>query len=458
MFSTALGATGTTKGFMRPETAQAQILNFKRLYEYNHERMPFASACIGKAFRNEISPRGGLLRSREFLMAEIEHFVDPENKHHQRFEEVKHIVLPLVPKTRSTDERPLEMTLEEALKRRVLPHTTMAYYLARTHLFLKRVGLDMSLVRYRQHHDAERAHYALDCWDAEIYFRSTDDWVECVGCADRGDYDLNKHFEFSGEKMVARKTLDEPETLTKLVCEPNKKKLGQMLKKELRSLELALSRLPEIEIAKLDREMKEHDSVEFSFESSESDPLKLELTVDLLKINQVTERVHVKEYIPHVIEPSFGISRLLMAVMDHSWYTRQNTTEGHRNVLDFPVNLAPVKCLVAPLSNHPTFRQLVGRVARELQNRGIFNNVDESSTSIGKRYARNDEMGVPFSVTVDFLSVQDGTVTLRERDSMQQVRIPAEQVADVLERLCSKSVEWKHLLEAFPLYTFETRE
>ena len=98
MFDTAIGPSGNLKGYLRPETAQGQFLNFNKLLEFNNDKMPFASASIGKSFRNEIAPRAGLLRVREFLMAEIEHYVDPESKSHPKFEDVKDIKLKFLPK------------------------------------------------------------------------------------------------------------------------------------------------------------------------------------------------------------------------------------------------------------------------------------------------------------------------------------------------------------------------
>src|SRR6266536_6072482 len=96
MFQTSIGPSSNTPGYLRPETAQGQFLTFQKLLEWNQQSMPFASASIGKSFRNEISPRSGLLRVREFLMAEIEHFVDPDGgKKHPRFEEVAHVELEL---------------------------------------------------------------------------------------------------------------------------------------------------------------------------------------------------------------------------------------------------------------------------------------------------------------------------------------------------------------------------
>lgn len=117
MFATQIGPTGQFQAYLRPETAQGHFLNFKKLLDFNTDQMPFASASIGKSFRNEISPRQGLLRVREFTMAEIEHYVDPENKKHARFSEVYDEVLPLYSKNAQlAASGPIQMKIGEAVK------------------------------------------------------------------------------------------------------------------------------------------------------------------------------------------------------------------------------------------------------------------------------------------------------------------------------------------------------
>jgi len=171
MFDTAIGPAGDKQGYLRPETAQGQFLNFNKLLEFNNARMPFASASIGKSFRNEISPRSGLLRVREFLMAEIEHFVDPKEKSHARFKEVEQLKVRLLPKGVQQDGRTdlTEETIGNAVRTRMVDNETLGYFLARIWMFLEKIGCDMSRVRFRQHMNNEMAHYASDCWDAEIH-------------------------------------------------------------------------------------------------------------------------------------------------------------------------------------------------------------------------------------------------------------------------------------------------
>lgn len=170
MFDTAIGPSGDKKGYLRPETAQGQFLNFKKLLEFNNDRMPFASASIGKSFRNEISPRSGLIRVREFLMAEIEHFVDPKNKRHPRFAEIKDLECRFLPKgVQQAGKTDLtEVSVGKAVSSGMVDNETLGYFLARIWMFLKKIGCDMSRVRFRQHMDNEMAHYASDCWDAEL--------------------------------------------------------------------------------------------------------------------------------------------------------------------------------------------------------------------------------------------------------------------------------------------------
>jgi glycyl-tRNA synthetase len=149
-----IGPSSALRGYLRPETAQGQFLNFAKLLEYNNGRMPFASATIGKSFRNEISPRGGLLRVREFTMAEIEFFVDPDGgKKHDRFEEVSDIKLNLLDRdvqlSGKTDLTP--MPIGDAVEKGIVDNETLGYFLARIQLFLLKLGCDPAKIRFRQH-------------------------------------------------------------------------------------------------------------------------------------------------------------------------------------------------------------------------------------------------------------------------------------------------------------------
>lgn len=210
MFHTPIGPQGAIKGYLRPETAQGHFVNFRKLLEFNGGKIPFASASIGLGFRNEISPRSGLLRVREFTMAEIEHFVDPLNKQHKKFDTVKHMKLPLWSAKEQKEGKGIikDITLEEAVKTKIIDNETLAYFLARSYIFLTRIGISAEGIRFRQHTEKEMAHYASDCWDAEI--ETSYGWIEVAGHADRTCYDLSAHSKASGVELYASRILPKP--------------------------------------------------------------------------------------------------------------------------------------------------------------------------------------------------------------------------------------------------------
>lgn len=160
--------------------------------------MPFASATIGKSFRNEISPRSGLIRVREFQMCEIEHFLDPNDKRHPRFQEVAHVKLNLLDRDVQLSGKTdiTVMSIGDAVKQKIVDNETLGWFLARIQLFLQELGCNPAKIRFRQHMATEMAHYATDCWDAELH--TSYGWCEAVGCADRSAYDLTVHMKKTG--------------------------------------------------------------------------------------------------------------------------------------------------------------------------------------------------------------------------------------------------------------------
>ena len=210
MFDTSIGPNGNLKGFLRPETAQGHFVNFRKLLEFNGGKIPFASGSIGLGFRNEISPRSGLLRVREFTMGEIEHYVDPQNKNHKKFNSVKDMKLPLWTKKDQKEGKSVvvDLTLEKAVEGKTIDNQTLAYFLARTYEFLLKIGIKKEALRFRQHTEKEMAHYASDCWDAEI--ETSYGWIEVAGHADRHCFDLTQHTKFSGVELSASRLLPQP--------------------------------------------------------------------------------------------------------------------------------------------------------------------------------------------------------------------------------------------------------
>ncbi|CAH8543901.1 unnamed protein product [Schistosoma guineensis] len=317
MFSTMIGPTGQCKGYLRPETAQGIFVNFQRLLHFNQGRLPFGAAQIGSAFRNEISPRSGLIRVREFTMAEIEYFVDPSDKRHPKFEDVRNTEMILYSSCdQMSGERPRNVTIGEAVDRGVVANQTLGYFMARIHLFLVHIGVDAKRLRFRQHLSNEMAHYACDCWDAEC--QTSYGWIECVGCADRSCYDLNQHSKATGTRLVAEKPLDEPKTVQVCECIPNKGELGKVFRGEAKTIIQQLSSLTLDECHCLNNELKNTGKITLTVNGKQVD-----LNNSMVQIKECENVVHVSEIVPNVIEPSFGIGRILYTIFEHSFRVRE---------------------------------------------------------------------------------------------------------------------------------------
>ncbi|KAH9369689.1 hypothetical protein HPB48_007656 [Haemaphysalis longicornis] len=444
--------------YLRPETAQGIFVNFKRLLEFNQGRLPFAAAQIGNAFRNEISPRSGLIRVREFTMAEIEHFVDPSDKAHPKFASVKNLELVLYSACNQMDGQPAQkITIGEAVAKGLVANETLGYFLARIQLFMVRVGVDPARLRFRQHMGNEMAHYACDCWDAEC--KTSYGWVECVGCADRSCFDLTQHTKATGVRLVAEKPLPQPISfpspcgwLTVDVVEaiPNKAALGKQFKKDAKPVSDALAALTAEQVDKLEKDLNERGDSEVSVDGSD-----VKVTKDMVQIKRYQKTVHVDELVPGVIEPSFGVGRIMYAVFEHSFRVREG--DEQRTYFALPAAVAPLKCSVLPLSNNPEFTKFVQQISSALTQHDVAHKIDDSSGSIGRRYARTDEIAVPYGITVDFDTLREpATATLRERDSMLQVRCPLEDLAPLVHDLVRGKITWDHVCSVYP--KFEQQE
>ncbi|KAJ3043385.1 Glycine--tRNA ligase 1, mitochondrial [Rhizophlyctis rosea] len=454
MFETQIGPTGQFRGFLRPETAQGHFLNFKKLLEFNNDKMPFASASVGKSFRNEISPRQGLLRVREFTMAEIEHYVDPLKKDHPRFDEVRDVVVPLYSAPAQAEAAgPTKMSIGEAVDKGIINNQTLGYFVARIYLFLIRIGIDPARLRMRQHMANEMAHYATDCWDAEI--QSSYGWIECVGCADRSAYDLTAHSDRTGERLSVQELLPEPVVTNKLELDILQPAFGKTFKKNGKAVEAYLATLKdgddwdEAKLQELDDAIKAKGSASVTG----ADNNQYELNNTLISITRKTKKVSVRNFVPNVIEPSFGIGRILYQLLEHSYYVREG--DEQRAVFKFRPSVAPNKALVVPISqsDRETFEPHIKQVVTALRRAGVANKVDNSGASIGRRYARNDELGTPFAVTVDFQTLKDNTVTLRERDSTTQIRESIPTVVGILKDLVEEATTWEEVAKKYPAFT-----
>ncbi|KAH1013642.1 hypothetical protein HUJ04_002607 [Dendroctonus ponderosae] len=392
MFGTQIGPSGLAKGYLRPETAQGIFVNFKRLLEFNQGKLPFAVAQIGDSFRNEISPRSGLIRVREFTMAEIEHFCDPNDKNHPKFEDVKDVELLLYSACNQMDGKAAERkTIGAAVSTGLVANETLGYFIARIQQFMVKSGVDPKRLRFRQHMANEMAHYACDCWDAECL--TSYGWIECVGCADRSAFDLTQHSKASGVRLAAEKKLDQPKTVDVVEAAPNKGALGKEFKKDAKKIQDTLA--------------------------------------------------------------SLSIGRVMYAIFEHNFKQREN--DEQRTYLSLPAVVAPLKCSVLPLSSNSEFKPIIKQLSTDLTKVVVSHTVDDSSGSIGRRYARTDEIAIPYGITIDFDTLKEPhTVTLRERDSMTQVRIPLTEIADVVHNLAYNKQSWTVVQNKYP--KFEQQE
>ncbi|KAJ6837500.1 putative glycine--tRNA ligase, mitochondrial 1 [Iris pallida] len=443
MFQTSIGPSGLLPGYMRPETAQGIFVNFKDLYYYNGNRLPFAAAQIGQAFRNEISPRQGLLRVREFTLAEIEHFVDPDDKAHPKFADVATLEIWMFPREEQLSGKSAKkIVLGEAVPKGTVNNETLGYFIGRVYLFLTHLGIDKDRLRFRQHLPNEMAHYAADCWDAEI--ECSYGWIECVGIADRSAYDLKAHSEKSGVPLVAHEKFTEPREVEELVITPSKKDLGIAFKNNQQMVSQALQAMKAAEALDMKAALESKGEVEFNVCTLGK---AVAIKKNMVSISMVRKKEHQRVFTPSVIEPSFGIGRIIYCLFEHCFYTRPSKDGDEQlNVFCFPPIVAPIKCTVLPLIKSEEFDGVAKLISKLLRAAGISHIIDITGTSIGKRYARTDEIGVPFAITVDSTT----TVTIRERDSKNQIRVSVNEVASVIKEIIDGLSTWSNVMLKYP--------
>ncbi|MBK7386402.1 MAG: glycine--tRNA ligase [Methanothrix sp.] len=427
MFKTMIGPENKMAGYLRPETAQGMFINFPRLLRYFRGALPFAAVQIGKSYRNEISPRQGVIRLREFTQAEAEIFIDPRDKSHPRFSDIQDIRMKFYSQEAQERGEEEEMSFGQAVERGVVAHQILAYYVARTYQYLLEVGIDPQRLRFRQHKADEMAHYAADCWDAEVLLDRLG-WIELVGVADRTDYDLKAHTAISKVNLSVFVHYDQPQKRKKIVVKPDFKALGPMFKSKAKAVGEALRSLAPEELA--------GEKIQVSVDGE-----RIDIDPALVSFEEVEEEVRGEEVVPHVIEPSFGIDRILYSILDHSYYEDEIDGEK-RAVLRLKPQIAPIEVAVLPLMDRSELVGPAKEILEELRSRGMRTDYDTSG-SIGRRYRRNDEIGTPYEVTVDYETIEEGTVTIRDRDSMSQVRVPRWQVADKLQALLNGALPFQ---------------
>ena len=404
MFNTTIGAGDSGRaGFLRPETAQGMFTSFNALHRHFRERLPFGAMQVGKGYRNEIAPRQGMIRLREFNMAELEYFIDPEAKLNDDLSPWDDRPMQLL----SEGKEPLMMKLSDACKDGLIRHATVGRFIGLTYDFLVDVGIDPSRLRFRQHEKNEMAHYAMDCWDAEI--EGSYGWVECVGIAHRGCYDLQSHEDATGKTLRARREFDEPRTTVIDAWTINGATAGPAFKALAGQVKTAVESLPK--------------ETNFPCQLTLPGGEVVEVSEEHVKPNQQTIKETGEWYIPHVIEPAFGIDRIIWHVIDHAYHEIEKNDEAY-TLMRLQPSIAPVDYAVFPLFEKDGMDELAWKLHQQLcQTSGLVSMYDGSG-SIGRRYARADEIGIPVCITIDHQSLEDNTVTVRDRDTGEQQRVP----------------------------------
>jgi glycyl-tRNA synthetase len=399
MFATKIGIGQSRDAFLRPETAQGIFTDFHLLYRHAREKLPFGVVQIGKGYRNEVSPRQGIIRLREFSMAEAEIFFDPKDKSHPNFKDVKDEVLFLF-----DNKKEMEITLENAVQTGVINNQALAYYMYLTQEFLMTAGVNPEKFRFRKHGSDELAHYAAECWDAEL-FSERFGWIECVGIADRSAYDLSSHIELTGTDMYALRKYDEPKIIDVKKIVPDMGKLGPLFKGEAGKIKALLENM----------DVKDNEKIFVDIDGK-----TVEVPSNCYKVVETKEKQIGEKFVPHVIEPSYGIDRILYCILEQNYVEVKKKDEEYR-LLKLKPEIAPIKVGVFPLVNDEHLVKTAKIIDKDLRNAGIATYYDEGGT-IGRRYARMDEIGTPFCVTIDHDTLKDKSVTIRDRDTTKQDR------------------------------------
>ena len=409
MFSTTLGAGSSGRqAFIRPETAQGMFTNFPALYRHFRQRLPFGAVQVGKGYRNEISPRQGMIRLREFNMAELEYFIDPEENSKHDFSKWSTMKFNLVPDSSDT----INTTIPQALDDGIIRHPSVAWFMASTAELLFHMGIDASKLRFRQHESTEMAHYASDCWDAEIL--GSYGWIECVGIAHRGCYDLEAHENYTGQRLRAWRDWPEPVQSKRTLVTIDGSTAGPAFRSQAGAVKEALEKM-------------DAPPTSYPFKLTLSDSSIVEIQQEHVKIEDIDETINGEWFTPHVVEPAFGIDRIIWHLLDHAWNEEEKNGEQY-SVLSLSPSVAPIDAAVLPLMEKDGMDELALNLHASLCSMNGIQSSHDASGSIGRRYARADEVGIPWCITIDHQSLDDGTATVRRRDDQKQIRCKIEDI------------------------------
>lgn len=414
MFSTTIGPYSNSIGYGRPETAQGIFINFKRIMEIMRGKFPLAIAQIGPALRNEISPRQGPIRLREFTIMEFEFFYDPENSKCEKLGEVEKDSINILPeKIKLEENEAINITIEESLENGYILNEWLAYFMALSQRFVSRLGIPPRKQRFDEKLVNERAHYSTQTYDHEVLLERWG-WVEVAGHALRTDYDLTRHMKESGVDLRAFIQFKKPLVKTKKVIKPNVINIKSKFDDPEKALKI-IQKVNPNEVERIIREKGDYKIDKYIFDSKD-------LKFDFKEFKETGRR-----FVPHVAEPSFGLERLVYATLEYSY-----SQVDDRVVLKIPKEIAPIQAIVLPLVNKDNLPKKAFEIYEDLLNRGIDVQYDEIG-SIGRRYARADEIGIPTAITIDYKTIEDNTVTLRDRNTWKQIRTTSDKIIDFID-------------------------
>jgi glycyl-tRNA synthetase len=386
MFHTFVGATATEadKAYLRPETAQAIFAQFKNVVDSSRQKVPFGICQIGKAFRNEVTPRNFTFRSREFEQMELEFFIKPDE------------AIEAVCGTVATWSETADLSVPQDNWGWDMWHR---YWVAQRTAYYAGIGLGADVLDYHWQKQDELAHYARACVD--ILFKFPFGTEELEGIAARGAFDLTQHQKHSGKPQ-------------------------DVFDEEVKNAFAKWT--PEQRAALVDRKKAEQQAKGATGMTDE-------------QTAEWCDRLFKGFYVPHVIEPSAGLDRLALAILSNAYHEENkvdvNGKTELRTVMKFHPRVAPVKLGVFPLLKNKPELVAKAREVYESLKRHLACFYDETG-AIGRRYARQDEAGTPFCVTIDFETLGEkgeelkDTVTLRQRDDGAQERV---KISDLLGKL-----------------------
>jgi glycyl-tRNA synthetase len=430
MFKTTIGPYSEAVGYGRPEAAQNIFVEFRRLYETAREKLPFGVMQIGHALRNEISPRQGLIRLREFTIIDIEFFFDPEDPNCPLLREVENESLRLVlaeSKIRGSEEI-VEVTVKEALEKGYIKIPWQAAFMAMAKKLLVELGVPAEKQRFIEKLPWERAHYSLQSFDQEVYVDRWG-WIEVSGHAYRTDYDLKQHMQFSGADTRVFKEYEKPVAKEKVEIKPLMAKLGPIFKNEAQKIAQMLAH-------------ENPEDVEASFREKGYYMLgKHKILPEYVEITRIKMEERGRRFIPHVVEPSFGSDRLVYVTLEYAYRVKDD-----RVILSFPRDIAPIQIGVYPLVSKDGLPEKALQVYKILVDEGFTVDYDEAG-SIGRRYARADEAGIPLGITIDYETLKDETVTIRDRDTWRQVRNHINRLPELLHKYFRHKINFEDLGE-----------